>query len=149
MKIELEVSTQNECTDSPWWVIINPEQNFSKGIEGIHNIGSMITGPFFSREEAQDHLTARRYAFGTNACVYCLSGYWSRQYKEAYRKSETMNRKGMREGEMTLLAKFVTMILIITFGWISGGVYQQGDNFTCVVSLLFALALGTLAILLR
>ncbi len=85
MKIELEVSEKNEGTDSPWWMIINPRQNFRVDEEGIHHIAAMITGPFFSREEAEAHLKLRRYAFSKHAEVYCNSGYWSNQYKEALR----------------------------------------------------------------
>ena len=71
MKIELEVSEANEHTSNPWWVIIDPRQNFStKDDYAIHNIASMITGPYFSREEAQNHLDRRRYNYGDNAKVY-------------------------------------------------------------------------------
>lgn len=88
MKVELEVSEDNEGTSAPWWVIINPKQNLSKSKEATHNIASMITGPFFSRQEAEDHLTARSHAFGRNAVVYCMSGYWSWEYSEAIKKAE-------------------------------------------------------------
>lgn len=87
MKIELEVSEENEGTDSPWWVIIDPHQNFHTNERGIHNIASMITGPFFSRESAEKHIELRRYNFSDNVIVYCLSGYWSNKYKQALRKA--------------------------------------------------------------
>ena len=85
MKITLNVSEENEATEFPWWLIIDPEQNLSKSKGSCQVIADMITGPFFSRKEAEDHLRSRRYAFGTNAVVYCHSGYWSKQYKEAIR----------------------------------------------------------------
>ncbi len=87
MKIEIDVSDKNEHTETPWWLIIDPKQNLSTGSQGVYAIADMITGPFFSREEAQNHLESRRYAFGKNACVYCHSGYWAGQYKTACRKS--------------------------------------------------------------
>jgi hypothetical protein len=54
----------------------------------VHQAAGMITGPFFSRAEAEEELQARRYAYGERACVYCLSGYHARQYRTAYRAAE-------------------------------------------------------------
>lgn len=86
MKLELEVSDKNEGTDSPYWLILDPRQMLSLN----HNhLAGMITGPFFSREEAQDHLDQRHYAFTSRAAVYCCSGYHARQYKDAYRNAQT------------------------------------------------------------
>lgn len=78
----MKISEKNEGTSYPFWIIIDPEQNFSKCNQGIHNIASMITGVWLSREEAEEHLKARRYNFGINAKVYCHSGYWSNDWKE-------------------------------------------------------------------
>ena len=84
MKITIDVDiVNNEGTSSPWWMIIDPQQNMSKGRNACHNIAGMITGPFFSRSDAQAHLDRRRYAFGDGAVVYCNSGYWSEQYNKA------------------------------------------------------------------
>lgn len=80
--IKLNVSTANEGTDAPYWLILDPSQMMSPTVD---NLAPMITGPFFSREEADCHLNARRYAFSDRAGVWCFSGYWSRQYKEAYK----------------------------------------------------------------
>ena|SRR3989338_2920217 len=89
LKITVTVSGKHEGNDSPWWLIIDPRQNFYTCQEhGVHNIANMITGPFFSRESAQAHLTARRYAFGKNACVFAHSGYYSNEYKEAIRTAK-------------------------------------------------------------
>lgn len=80
MKIELEISDNNEATSSPYWLIIDPRQNFKKDDDGIVNIVSMITGPFFSREEAEHVLYVRNHHYSKNASVYCCSGYNTIQY---------------------------------------------------------------------
>ena len=82
MKIEIEVSDKNECTAAPWWVIIDPRQNFQTGEDGLHNIASMITGPFFSREEGENWLRVKSYHFSKNARVYCHSGSNTFQYAD-------------------------------------------------------------------
>ena len=73
----------NECTESPYWLILDPRQMFRCN---VHELASMITGPFFCREDAENHLKARRYAFSKHAKVYCHSGYWSQKYKNLCRK---------------------------------------------------------------
>lgn len=76
-------NTDVEGTESPYWLILDPKQNMSCD---IHNLASQITGPFFSRKDAEGHLTSRRYAFSKRAKVYCHSGYWSLKYKMLCRK---------------------------------------------------------------
>ncbi len=93
MKLTIDVSRNSEATSAPWWMIINPKQNMSIQIDACHNIASMITGPFFSRESAQTHLDLRRHAFGPNAVVFCHSGYWSNEYKDAYREALKQEQK--------------------------------------------------------
>lgn len=88
-KITLMVSEKTESTSSPWWMIIDLRQNFGTGIQALHDIAGMITGPFFSREEAEDFLKATRYNFGKNAHVYCHSGHNSKQYHEAYKNAKS------------------------------------------------------------
>lgn len=89
MKITIDVDMENnEGTSEPWWIIIDPRQNMSTQCDACHNIAGMVTGPFFSRQEAQEFLNATRYNFGTNAVVYCASGYYSKQYKQAIRKAK-------------------------------------------------------------
>jgi len=83
MKLELEISMENEGTESPYWLILDPEQNMQLNVTRLAN---QITGPYFSREEAEQHLKNRHYHYSKRACVYCLSGYWSQQYKQAWRK---------------------------------------------------------------
>ncbi len=80
MKIKLEISDKNEGTRSPWWVIIDPRQNFHVDKAGLHCIANMIEGPYFSREEAQNEIDARRHAYTKNARVFCMSGYHTEQY---------------------------------------------------------------------
>jgi len=84
LKISLKVSGDNESTESPWWAIIDPIQNMDLN---INMAASQITGPFFSRAEAEDFLKATRYNFRKRACVYCFSGYYSHQYKWACREA--------------------------------------------------------------
>ena len=69
--------TDNESTRSPYWLILDPRQMFRCD---VHELASMITGPFFSREDAQAHLDGRYYNFSKHAKVYCLSGCWSCKY---------------------------------------------------------------------
>ena len=86
MKIEIEVSEKNESTRSPWWVIVDPKQMMKPDCHAVM-IG-MITGPFFSRESAQNHLNNRRHAFSKRAVVYCASGCDSYEYDRAYSEAE-------------------------------------------------------------
>ena len=73
----------NEATESPYWLILDPNQNMTCD---IHALASQITGPFFCREDAEEHLKCRRYAFSSRAIVYCNSGHWSYKYKMLCRK---------------------------------------------------------------
>ena len=76
--------TDVEATEAPYWLILDPHQMMKPD---VFDLSSMITGPFFSRAEAQEHLSARRHAFGKHAVVFGASGYWSRRYKDAWRKA--------------------------------------------------------------
>ena len=80
---KIKLSGDNEGTSYPFWIIIDPQQNFVVNNQGLHNVASMITGVFFSRKSAQSHLDARRYNFSKNAKVYCHSGYYSYEWREA------------------------------------------------------------------
>lgn len=86
MKIELDVSMENEGTAEPWWVIVDPKQMMKPC--HFHVMIGMITGPFFSREEAQWVLTNRPHHFSPRAVVYCASGCDTIQYRKAYREAE-------------------------------------------------------------
>ena len=79
----VKISENNEGTSAPYWIIIDPKQNFETGNQGLHNIAFMISGVFFSRETAEAYLQARRHAFSKNAGVYCHSGRHSLEWVEA------------------------------------------------------------------
>lgn len=80
MLIQLEVSEDNEATSYPYWLILDPCQNMRSD---INHLAAQITGPFFSRKEAQDFLDATRYNFGQKAKVYCKSGHSAAVYRAA------------------------------------------------------------------
>jgi len=74
MKIEIEVSSENEGTASPWWMILDPSQNMSRD---VHWLNSQITGPFFSRAEADRVLKNRAHHFSPREMVFCASGRYT------------------------------------------------------------------------
>jgi hypothetical protein len=84
MKIEIEVSEDNEATAYPWWAIVDPIQNFQTGRQGVNNVAHMITGPYFSRKSAEDYLRMKRHRFGKSAAVWCFSGHQSWDYVDAF-----------------------------------------------------------------
>ena len=75
--VEELVSSNNEYTRSPYWMIIDPKQMFRLN---AHYVASMFTGPFFSRKSATDFLNKTRYNFSSRAVVYCCSGTYSKLY---------------------------------------------------------------------
>ena len=88
MKIELDVSMDNEGTNAPWWMIVDPCQMMSPNAAEVAM--GMVTGPFFSREEAKSELTNRRYDYGSDAVVWCASGCNTKQYLQAWREAEDL-----------------------------------------------------------
>jgi len=105
MKIELEISEENESTDAPWWLLIDPApiRQMLELVAGCGEIPeddniistiamSSIEGPYFSRKSAEDYLKARAYEYSKETIVWCSSGYWSSQYKNAIR--EARNKEG-------------------------------------------------------
>ena len=82
--ITFPMPENNEATASPYWLILDPHQMMRPDVDRLAN---MITGPFFSREDAQAHLEARRHHFSSRACVYCHTGYASQVYATAWRKA--------------------------------------------------------------
>ena len=80
----MHTSSDNEGTRLPYWIIIDPKQNFDTNEDGIYKIASMITGVWFSRELAQKYLDNHRYNFGKNAVVYCHSGCYSEDMQEIW-----------------------------------------------------------------
>lgn len=87
--VETLKKAPNEGTDAPYWLILDPQQNMCADVFALAN---QITGPFFCREDAEEHLKSRRYAFGSKAVVYCHSGYWSKKYRNFWR--EAVNSEG-------------------------------------------------------
>lgn len=71
----------NDFTSYPYWLIIDPKQNFTLD---PNIIASMVTGPFFSREDAELELKGRRYDYGKHAVVYCNSGVYSKEYRKLF-----------------------------------------------------------------
>lgn len=95
--IETLKNADNEGTDSPWWMVIDPGQ--IHGImEGVaeHNevpnrvmitnaIAFSVEGPFFCRQDAENYLKSRHYDYSMDAIVWCSSGYRSMKYKNLCR----------------------------------------------------------------
>jgi len=69
--------SDNEGTRAPYWLILDPIQNMRLD---IHQLAAQISGPFFSRKDAQDHLDSTRYNYSEHARVYCCSGAYSKKY---------------------------------------------------------------------
>ena len=69
---------KNEGTAHPYWLIIDPASvplcNYRSR---VHHIAHAITGPFFSREAAEDRLKCANHHYSKHAIVYCASGYAS------------------------------------------------------------------------
>jgi hypothetical protein len=78
---EIKISNKNESTRCPFWIIIDPKQNFKTDENGIYNVARMITGVWFSREAAQTHLDCNHHHFSKNAVVYCHSGCYSKDWE--------------------------------------------------------------------
>lgn len=68
----------NEATSYPWWFIVDPQQNLRCDISAV---AMNITGPFLSRETAEQFLKNTRYNFGKRAAVWCGSGTYSPEYR--------------------------------------------------------------------
>ena len=77
MKIEINVSDEVESTASPYWLILDPKQNMSGD---LYVLASMITGPFFSRSEAELVLKERSHHYSKRARVFCHTGCYTHQY---------------------------------------------------------------------
>jgi hypothetical protein len=82
MKVEIELSDNNEGTSYPYWLIIDPRQMLQLD---VHVVASMITGPFMGRDEANDELLrgVRSNRYSGRARVFCHTGYYSGRYRDA------------------------------------------------------------------
>jgi hypothetical protein len=85
MKIQIEISDDNESTSSPYWLILDPKQNMNCD---LYMLASQITGPFFSREEAERVLRNRSHHYSKRARVFCHSGCYTYQYDNKCRGRE-------------------------------------------------------------
>lgn len=63
---------ENDGTAHPWWAVVKRSRM------GEHSI---LAGPFFSRQRADEHYKAREYEY-KKAIVYCFSGHYSQHYRE-------------------------------------------------------------------
>lgn len=88
MKIELHVSDENEATEAPYWLIIDPYK--MDRTKSVHSIASAIFGPFFSRETAEKELDCNPHRYSAKARVYCHSGYSSAEYTAACKKARLL-----------------------------------------------------------
>ena len=83
--VEIELSDDVEGTSYPWWMIVDPVQNMSK--DPAVAVMNQITGPFFSREEADRVFQSTRYRYGAawscwlwlarTRVVLCCNGFKS------------------------------------------------------------------------
>lgn len=71
----MKISDKNEGTAYPFWIIIDPRQNFRTGIDGVYSISSMITGVWMSREAAENYLKSHIEQLN-KSCKYQLE--WAR-----------------------------------------------------------------------
>jgi len=97
MELTLDVSRLNEGTADPWWMILDPGQNMNCD---IFILAEMITGPFFSREEANQVLKERKHHYSNRARVFCASGCYTHQYSEKYRQAESTQPLSRRDKEL-------------------------------------------------
>lgn len=82
----------NESTAAPYWLILDPRKRM--GCD-VHMLASMITGPFFSRTDAEIYLSTRRYNYSKHAQVYCCSGCFSEKYVKLYK---SITKDGKKNG---------------------------------------------------
>lgn len=105
MKIAIEVSEETEMTHAPYWLIVSSLEVHAEWAGKFINprdVAFATKGPFFSREEAERELAGRRYNYGKDAEVWCLSGYGTGQYEAAYMKARNgLVRGGIVETDVT------------------------------------------------
>ena len=76
--IETLESADNESTSCPYWLILDPRQNMSCD---VYNLAGQISGPFFSREDANEYMESKKHHYSSKAVVFCHSGHYSRKYR--------------------------------------------------------------------
>jgi hypothetical protein len=72
-----------EATAAPWWMIVNPQQNMRCDLA---EAAFQITGPYFSREDAEEYLKNAKHNFSGRAQVWCASGCYSKKYEKFYKE---------------------------------------------------------------
>ena len=73
----------NESTEAPYWMIIDANEMPCLDASAV---ADMITGPFFSRKDAEYYMNeVRPHAYSDKACVYCCSGYESDLYEQLWK----------------------------------------------------------------
>lgn len=77
--------SNNEMTDMPVWWVIDPRR-LTKNIHA--QIASMVYGPFWSRENALEHLEYKRHWYGKRPIVYCTPA--KGDLRELYRLSKSL-----------------------------------------------------------
>jgi len=85
MKIEINISDEVESTASPYWLILDPKQNMTVS---LYALASMITGPFFSRNEAERVLKDRSHHYSKRARVFCHTGCYTHQYDDKCQRNK-------------------------------------------------------------
>ncbi len=69
---------KNEATAYPYWIIIDPKVvRLASYQNRSHYIACAITGPFFSREAADERLKCAAHHYSKHSIVYCASGHAS------------------------------------------------------------------------
>lgn len=89
MKVTIELSDNREGTMAPFWMIIDPKQMMKP--DDAEVAMSMVFGPWFSREDAEDHLKTCHYRYSKRAVVWCMSGHTSMQWRNAVRDAQKGN----------------------------------------------------------
>jgi hypothetical protein len=82
--------SDNEATDRPVWWILTPR--FGGGSNTAAMLSSVL-GPFWSREEAQAWLDAKRYRFSAKAKVYCGSAHHNPELRKLFDLSRRMGEE--------------------------------------------------------
>lgn len=76
--------SKREAAAFPWWFIFDPAliagKCMSFKLAGSNGV-SCVTGPFFSRESAEEAMRARHYEYSIHAFVYCPTGHRSPDYR--------------------------------------------------------------------
>ncbi len=71
-------SADNEGTAAPYWLIIDPDCVVDSS--DVRSLAASISGPFFSRFDADEYLKNKAHRYSKDAKVYCCSGHASRKY---------------------------------------------------------------------